>query len=51
MEDSTKAAQEIPWQQRLFDSVWVLALAAVIFFFLSYVIWGLIDLLNVPTGA
>lgn len=42
---------EVPWQQRVMDSVWMLALAAVIFFFLSYVVWGLIDLLGVRTGG
>jgi len=43
--------EEIPWPQRVFDSVWMLALAAVVFFFLSYVVWGLIDLLSIRSGG
>ena len=39
-----------PWQQELLDSEWVLALAAVLFFVLSYVVLGLIDLLTIPAG-
>jgi len=42
---------EVPWPQRVFDSVWMLALAAVVFFFLSYVVWGLIDLLSIRSGG
>lgn len=37
-----------PWPQQLMDSIWVLALAAVLFFVLSYVVWGFIDLLTIP---
>jgi len=39
-----------PWQQQLYDSIWLLAGAAFLFFVLSYVIWGLVDILTVPTG-
>lgn len=40
----------VPWQQQLLDSEWLLALAAVLFFTLSYVVLGLVDLLSVPMG-
>lgn len=42
---------DVPWQQRLFDNIWLLALAAMLYFFLSYALWGLIDLARVPAGG
>lgn len=45
--DSTDTA---PWPQQLFDSEWLLALAAILFFTLSYVVLGLVDLLSIPAG-
>lgn len=42
---------DVPWQQRLFDNIWLLAIAAMLYFFLSYALWGLIDLARVPTGG
>jgi hypothetical protein len=47
--DVTEATGE-PWPQQLLDSLWLLAGAALLFFTLSYVVWGLIDLLTVATG-
>ena len=41
-------SEETPWQQELLDSEWLLAGAALLFFVLSYVVWGLVDLLTVP---
>ena len=43
-------ADEEPWPQQLYDSIWLLAGAAFLFFVLSYVVWGLVDILTVPTG-
>jgi uncharacterized BrkB/YihY/UPF0761 family membrane protein len=51
VDDPQVESQQAPWQQRVLDSIWMLALAAVVFFFLSYVVWGLIDLLSVGTGG
>ncbi len=51
MEDPRVQSEEAPWQQRVLNSIWLLALAAIVFFFLSYVVWGLIDLLSVGTGG
>lgn len=39
-----------PFLQRAYDSIWLLALAALVFWTLTYVIWGLIDILSVPAG-
>lgn len=39
-----------PWPQRVYDRIWLLALSAMAFFFLSYVAWGLTDLLTLPGG-
>lgn len=39
-----------PWPQQLLDSEWLLALAAILFFTLSYIVLGLIDLLVVGSG-
>jgi len=39
-----------PWPQQLYDSVWLIAGAAVVFWVLSYVIWGLVDILTLPGG-
>lgn len=42
---------DVPWQQRLFDNIWLLAIAAMLYFFLSYALWGLIDLARVPAAG
>jgi len=34
--------------QRLYDRIWLLAAAAVLFFVVVYVGWGLVDILSVP---
>lgn len=47
---SPEAAPETPWQQQLLDSEWLLAGAAILFFALSYIVLGLVDLLTVPSG-
>lgn len=44
------ATEDAPWPQQLLDSEWILALAAVIFFTLSYIVLGLVDLLVIPPG-
>lgn len=42
--------EDIPTIQKLFDSVWFLGGVAIVFFVLSYIVWGLIDLLTIPMG-
>lgn len=47
----TPAADEsVPWQQSLYESIWVWAAVAIVFWFLSYVIWGVVDLISIPPG-
>ena len=41
---------EPPLLQRLYDNIWLLAAAGLVFFFLSYVLWGLIDIWAVQPG-
>ena len=40
----------IPFMQRLYNRVWLLAFLALVFFTLSYVVWGLLDIYSVPVG-
>lgn len=40
-----------PWQQQLYDSIWLLAGAAIVFFVLSYMVWGLVDILTISSGG
>ena len=47
-EETASADDAPPWPQQLYDSVWLIAGAAIVFWFLSYVIWGLVDILSVP---
>lgn len=48
--ESGESAERVPWQQQVMDSIWLLAGAALLFFFISYVGWGLIDILTIPQG-
>jgi hypothetical protein len=38
----------MPFMQRLYNRIWLLAAAAMLFFLLSYVGWGLLDILSIP---
>lgn len=50
-QDSTEGTETTPpWPQQLLDSIWLLAGLAIVFWALSYIIWGLIDLMSVPAG-
>ncbi|MFC4407788.1 hypothetical protein [Haloarchaeobius iranensis] len=48
--DPDSTAKDVPWPQRLLDSIWLLALAAIVYWVLSYIVWGLIDIFSVPMG-
>lgn len=39
-----------PLPKRLYDSIWLLAVVALVFWALTYVVWGLIDVFSVPAG-
>lgn len=47
MSEHDEVRGPVPWPQRLYDSIWVLAGAALLFFILSYVVWGMVDLLMI----
>ena len=48
--DADSAEGDKPWPQQLLESPWLLAGAALLFFTLSYIVWGLIDLLSIVGG-
>ena len=39
-----------PVLKRLYDRIWLLALAALLWWALSYVLWGVFDIFSVPVG-
>lgn len=39
---------DIPLMQRLYDKIWLLALAAFLFWVVTYVLWGFLDIISVP---
>lgn len=39
----------VPVIQEIYDNIWFLFLVSGIIILVSYITWGLIDLLNVPT--
>jgi hypothetical protein len=45
---STHDSGDIPAMQRLYNRIWLLAAAAMVFFLVVYVGWGLLDLLSLP---
>ena len=45
---SASSPEEIPMMQRLYNRIWLLAAAAMVFFLVVYVGWGLMDILSVP---
>ncbi|EMA32491.1 hypothetical protein [Natronobacterium lacisalsi] len=47
---TTDNGEEIPFMQRLYNRIWLLAAAALLFFALSYSGWGMLDLLTIPSG-
>lgn len=42
--------EEVPVMQRLYNNIWLLAVLALVFFILSYLVWGLLDVFSVPLG-
>lgn len=45
---TTREDGDIPAMQRLYNRIWLLAAAAVLFFLVAYVGWGLLDILSLP---
>jgi hypothetical protein len=52
MSESGESSERVakPWPQQLLESPWLLAGAALLYFTLSYIVWGLIDLMSVKPG-
>lgn len=48
--DTRERSEEVPWQQEVLDSIWLLALAAILYWALVYIVWGIVDILSVPLG-
>lgn len=46
---SRQNTDDIPVLQQIYNRIWLLAILALIFFFVTYVGWGLVDILSVPT--
>jgi len=42
------SSEEIPMMQRLYNRIFLLAIAACLFFALVYVGWGVVDIISVP---
>lgn len=45
---STESGKDVPVMQRLYNRIWLLAVAALLFFFIVYVGWGILDIMSVP---
>jgi hypothetical protein len=45
MSETATDTDSTPFMQRLYNRIWLLAIAAFVFFLLSYVGWGLFDIL------
>lgn len=42
--------RKAPPLKRLYDRIWLLAAAALLFWAVTYVLWGLVDVFSVPAG-
>ena len=46
----THGDRDVPWPQQLLENIWWLAGAAIVFWVLTYIVWGLVDIWSVPPG-
>ena len=46
--DIDRVDEPIPIMQEIFDNIWLLFLVSVVIILVSYIVWGIIDLVNVP---
>jgi len=46
--DDREANQPDPWLRRFMDNPWILLVLGLVIPFLSYTVWGWIDLFNIP---
>ncbi len=42
--------RQIPRSQQFYESIWLWAGVAILFWVLSYVVWGFVDLISLPPG-
>ncbi len=47
----TDAPERIHWFQKLMDNPWMLLLLSTAILFLSYTIWGWVDLMSIPPAT
>lgn len=47
---SSHTTDNVPLMQRLYNRIWLIAAAAMLFFIVVYVGWGIMDILSVPMG-
>ncbi|HUE75494.1 MAG TPA: hypothetical protein VMP10_01600 [Chloroflexota bacterium] len=47
--EDDRSDERIPMMQRLYDNIWLLFLLSMVSVFGFYMLWGFIDLANVPT--
>lgn len=40
-----------PLLQRLYDRIWLIAVLAILFWAISYVVWGYVDIWTIPPGV
>lgn len=48
--DAPDRDESAPWAQHFYESIWVWAAVAILFWVLSYLIWGVVDLISIPAG-
>lgn len=48
---SGDVSEQPPLLQRLYDRIWLIAILALLFWVLSYVLWGYVDIYTVPPGV
>lgn len=50
MADEPTDEEPTPLPQQLYESIWLWAAVAILFWILSYVVWGFVDLFVLPGG-
>ncbi len=48
---ASETESDPPLLQRLYDKIWLLALLAVLFWALTYLVWGWLDIISIPMGV
>jgi hypothetical protein len=48
--EADRVEEPVPIIQELFDNIWLLFLVSAVIVLVSYVIWGIIDLVSIPVS-